>query len=155
MSGGGKLGCCGGCAAAGDGCPSAAKSFSEATIVPPSGFTPGDGDGAGAGIAGAGAAGSGMRAEPGMGGATPTIVPFNLLGGPPGRGGSAALVGGVGAGAPGGAGGAAGAPGTPCWFIISMVPLNFGAAAPFKLKLHFEHVRAVSGFCVPQFGQNT
>jgi hypothetical protein len=40
-------------------------------------------------------------------------------------------------------------------FIISMVPLNFGAAAPFRLKLHFEHVAAVSGFCVPQFGQNT
>lgn len=36
-----------------------------------------------------------------------------------------------------------------------MVPLNFGAAAPFKLKPHFEHVDAVSEFCVPQFGQNT
>jgi hypothetical protein len=36
-----------------------------------------------------------------------------------------------------------------------MVPLNFGAAAPLMLKLHFEHVCAVSGFCVPQFGQNT
>jgi hypothetical protein len=33
--------------------------------------------------------------------------------------------------------------------------LNFGAAAPFRLKVHFEHVAAVSGFWVPQFGQNT
>jgi hypothetical protein len=40
-------------------------------------------------------------------------------------------------------------------FIISIVPLNFGAAPAFKLKLHFEHVADVSGFCVPQFGQNT
>ena len=36
-----------------------------------------------------------------------------------------------------------------------MVPLNFGAAAPFRLKLHFEQVGAASGFWVPQFGQNT
>jgi hypothetical protein len=34
----------------------------------------------------------------------------------------------------------------PGWFIISIVPLNFGAAAPFRLKLHFEQVCAVSGF---------
>jgi hypothetical protein len=40
-------------------------------------------------------------------------------------------------------------------FIISMVPLNFGAAAPLRLKLHFEQVAADSGFWVPQFGQNT
>jgi len=38
---------------------------------------------------------------------------------------------------------------------MSMVPLNLGAAAPFKLKLHFEQVGAASGFWVPQFGQNT
>ena len=46
----------------------------------------------------------------------------------------------------------AGAPGD--WFM-SMVPLNFGAAAPLRLKPHFVHVDAVSEFCVPQFGQNT
>jgi hypothetical protein len=40
------------------------------------------------------------------------------------------------------------------WFI-SIVPLNFGAAAPFRLNPHFVHVDAVSEFCVPQFGQNT
>src|SRR5262245_13332143 len=57
---------------------------------------------------------------------------------------------GVGAGAvaPPGAGG-------PGWLLISMVPLNFGAAAPFRLTPHFVHVDAVSEFCVPQFGQNT
>jgi hypothetical protein len=33
--------------------------------------------------------------------------------------------------------------------------LNFGAAALFRWKLHFEHVWAVSAFLVPQFGQNT
>lgn len=38
---------------------------------------------------------------------------------------------------------------------MSMVPLNFGAAAPFKLKPHFWHAVALSSFCVPQFGQNT
>jgi len=27
-----------------------------------------------------------------------------------------------------------------------MVPLNFGAEAPFRLKLHFEQVAAESGF---------
>jgi len=27
-----------------------------------------------------------------------------------------------------------------------MVPLNFGADAPFRLKLHFEQVAAESGF---------
>ena len=41
---------------------------------------------------------------------------------------------------------------------MSMVPLNFGAAAapppPFSAKPHFVQVAAVSGFCVPQFGQN-
>ncbi len=53
----------------------------------------------------------GIFAEPGIGGATPTIVPFNLLGGgaPAGRGGAAA------GGAPGMAPGTApgvGAPGS-------------------------------------------
>ena len=38
---------------------------------------------------------------------------------------------------------------------MSIVPLNFGADAPFKLKPHLEQTAAVSGFCVPQFGQNT
>lgn len=96
----------------------------------------------------------------GTGGATPTIVPLSLLGpadgtapvagrgapGPPTPGGAAGA-----AGAPGGAGGGAAA----AWFIINIVPLNFGAAAPFKWKLHLLQVGAVSGFCVPQFGQNT
>ena len=60
---------------------------------------------------------------------------------------------GAGAGmAPGDGAGAAGADG---WFIISIVPLNFGAAAPLRWKLHFEQTCAASGFCVPQFGQNT
>ncbi len=91
-----------------------------------------------------------------MGGATPTIVPLSLLGGgPAGRGGSGAPLapGAPGEGVPGGAlpPTAGGRP----WFDMSIVPLNFGAAAPFKLKLHFEHVSDVSGFCVPQFGQNT
>jgi len=77
----------------------------------------------------------------------PTIVPLMFgFGGPPG-------------GAPGGAPGAVpgGAPCGPCWgvFIMSIVPLNFGAAPPLRLKPHFEHVADVSGFCVPQFGQNT
>lgn len=91
-----------------------------------------------------------------MGGATPTIVPFSLLGGAAGPGGRGA----PGAAGPAGGGDApaAGAGGCapkaggiggalpPGWFIMSIVPLNFGAAAPFRLKLHFEHVGAVSGF---------
>lgn len=49
-----------------------------------------------------------------------------------------------------------GAPGWgPDGWFISIVPLNFGAAAPFRLNPHFVHVDAVSEFCVPQFGQNT
>jgi hypothetical protein len=66
-------------------------------------------------------------------------------------GGGADAKGGGGAGK--GASGAAGAVGG-CW-LISIVPLNFGAAAPFKLKPHFVQVVACSVFCVPQFGQNT
>ena len=102
-------------------------------------------------MAGGGGARSGIFAEPGIGGATPTIVPFNLLGGgPAGRGGIA--------GAPGAPGGAGGPPDAPCacWLDISIVPLNFGAAAPFKLNPHFTQVCAFgSSFLVPQFGQNT
>jgi hypothetical protein len=37
---------------------------------------------------------------------------------------------------------------------MSIVPLNFGAAAPLMLNPHLVQVVAVSGFCVPQFGQN-
>jgi len=50
----------------------------------------------------------------------------------------------------------AGAPGlaAPGWFIINIVPLNFGAAAPLMLNPHLVQVVAVSGFLVPQFGQN-
>jgi hypothetical protein len=86
------------------------------------------------------------------GGATPTIVPLKAcLGGGP-----------AGAGGPGGgaatAGGATGGGGVveclPGWFIMSIVPLNFGAAAPLMLNPHFVQVVAVSGFFVPQFGQN-
>ena len=54
-------------------------------------------------------------------------------------------------------GGAAGAPGLGDIgeFIMSIVPLNFGAAAPFRLNPHFLQVVAASSFSVPQFGQNT
>ncbi len=41
----------------------------------------------------------------------------------------------------GGPGGAA-----PGWFIINIVPLNFGAAAVFSAKPHFAHSCAVSVF---------
>jgi hypothetical protein len=44
----------------------------------------------------------------------------------------------AGAGAPAGRGTAGGA------FIMSIVPLNFGAAAPFRLKPHLVHVVADS-----------
>jgi hypothetical protein len=37
---------------------------------------------------------------------------------------------------------------------MSIVPLNFGAAL-FMANPHFVQVDAVSGFWVPQFGQNT
>lgn len=60
---------------------------------------------------------------------------------------------GGGGGAGKGAMGATGAVGG-CW-LINIVPLNFGAAAPFKLKPHLVQVVACSVFCVPQFGQNT
>ncbi len=145
-------GCCGGCAPK----PGGGKFASDATIVPPSGLTllppPKSGGGAGGGgVIGGGAAAprSGIFAEPGIGGATPTIVPLSLLGGgPAGRGGIAP---------PGGAGGGAFEPAPcACWLDMSIVPLNFGAAAPFKLNPHLMHVTAFgSSFFVPQFGQNT
>jgi hypothetical protein len=144
------------------------KCDSFAIIVPPSGLTFGPpkspagaaagggkpciGGAPGGGAAAPGVGGrctSGIFAEPGIGGATPTIVPLSLLGGTPaGRGGMG------GPPDPGAAGGAPGSPGC-CWLDMSIVPLNFGAAAPFKLKLHFVHVCAASSFFVPQFGQNT
>jgi len=40
--------------------------------------------------------------------------------------------------------------GAPC---MSIVPLNLGAAL-LSANPHFVQVEAVSGFCVPQFGQN-
>ena len=55
--------------------------------------------------------------------------------------------------APGGAGMGGGADGG-CW-LISIVPLNRGAAAPFNWNPHLVQLVAVSEFCVPQFGQNT
>src|SRR5690606_24257056 len=73
------------------------------------------------------------------------IVPFSFEGTPlsPGFG-------------PPAAGPAAPGRGTPCGaFIISMVPLNLGAAAPFRLKPHFLQVFELSSFSVPQLGQNT
>jgi hypothetical protein len=87
------------------------------------------------------------------------MVPLNAcLGGAPGAGPApAGAAGAAGAAAGAGAGvGAAGAAGfaAPGWFIISIVPLNFGAAAPLILNPHLVQVVAVSGFFVPQFGQN-
>jgi hypothetical protein len=69
-----------------------------------------------------------------MPGAIPTIVPLMF-----GFGGAAGAAGAGGAAA--GAGGALGG-----WFIMSIVPLNFGAAPPLRLKPHLVHVAAVSGF---------
>lgn len=114
----------------------------SATIVPPSGFTPPPG-GSGAGGAGGAGGASGGATPPADGGATPSIVPLSLGFGA--------------AGAPPGAGGAAPSPGLGIVgaFIISMVPLNLGAAEPFKLKPHLTQLFALSSFCVPQFGQNT
>jgi hypothetical protein len=104
--------------------------------------------GVGAGATGAGA-GVGGATAPGEGGATPIMVAF-MRGFAPGP---AAF----GAGAPLGVP-AAGEPGRGTMggaLTINMVPLNFGAAAPFRLKPHFWHAVALSSFCVPQFGQNT
>ena len=136
---------------------------------PPPG-PPGGAPNAGGGPAGAPNAGGGPPGPPGGGppngggppgppgggppgplGAMPTIVPLMFtLGGPAGGGAPGGAPGGA---APGGAPGAGGC--CPCGlFIISMVPLNLGAAPPLRLKPHFEQVADVSGFCVPQFGQN-
>jgi hypothetical protein len=86
------------------------------------------------------------------------MVPFSLLEGAcAADGGEApnAVVAAAGfTAAPGGGGTGVGDLGDGGWFI-SIVPLNFGAAAPFRLKLHLLQVCAVSGFWVPQFGQNT
>ena len=95
------------------------------------------------------------------GGATPSMVPFNWgRGAAAGRGPTAGgAAPGAGIACPGGGapGAGAGAPGRrPAGaFIISIVPLNFGAAAPFRLNPHFLQVVAASSFSVPQFGQNT
>lgn len=123
--------------------------------APPMGGYPGGGGGA--------ARGFGAAVGPSPAGGTPTTVPARPwaslnppMGGAAaiGGGGAAAMGGGGGAGnGANGANGDAGAVGG-CW-LISMVPLNFGAAAPFKLKPHFVQVVACSVFCVPQFGQNT
>src|SRR5690606_14206414 len=82
---------------------------------------------------------------PSEGGATPSMVPLSLEG--------TDLSAGFG---PPAAGGVPPGRGTPCGaFIISIVPLNLGAAAPFRLKPHFLQVFELSSFSVPQFGQNT
>jgi hypothetical protein len=111
------------------------------------------------------------------------MVPFSLLGigagGPPIALGGAALpapangdgagagvpIGAAAGGAGAGGGGVAGAPaagrgaapaGGGVWFIMSIVPLNFGTApAALSWLPHLLQVCAVSGFWFPQFGQNT
>lgn len=80
--------------------------------------------------------GGGAGAAPAAGAATPTIVPLSRLG-PPGApalgapaptlDGTGPALGGPPIGAPAAGRGPAAAPG-PLWFIINMVPLNFGAA---------------------------
>ncbi len=85
----------------------------------------------------------GGATAPGDGGATPIIVAL-------------AMDLGHGAGPwPGTPGGAARGTAATGEFIMSIVPLNLGAAAPFRLKPHFWHLTPLSSFCVPQFGQNT
>jgi hypothetical protein len=73
---------------------------------------------------------------------TPTMVPFSLLAAAEG----AAAAGGDAAGRAAAGAGEAGGFGRAGGVFISIVPLNFGADAPFKLKLHLLQVRAVSGF---------
>jgi hypothetical protein len=108
-----------------------------------------------------GAACGGAGAAPTLGGATPTIVPFNLFAA---GGGAAPVADGTALAGPGAGVGAAPAPGfapgvgsVPGWFIMSIVPLNFGTAPPpaFNAVLHCAQVVAVSGLLDPQFGQNT
>jgi hypothetical protein len=109
---------------------------------------------------------AGPAGPPKLGGATPTIVPLRRLGeaaaapaggAPAPIGGASAVKPGPEAGAPAAAGGGAatagdepgrgGAPGIdPGWFIISIVPLNLGAAAVLSWKLHLAQVCAVSVF---------
>jgi hypothetical protein len=111
---------------------------------------------------------AGAAPPPKFGGATPTIVPLSRLGtpGPAPAAGAPMPIGGAsavkpgpdggaaapppGAGAAGGCGtalGRGGAPGIePGWFIISIVPLNLGAAAVLSWNPHFAHVCAVSVF---------
>lgn len=111
----------------------------------------------------------GAGAAPGDGGATPSMVPLSLAfaaaeageTGAPGETGAATATGAIpwgtsgGAGAAGGEAWAAAAAAKPAGaFIISIVPLNRGAAVPFRLKPHFVQLLAVSSFCVPQLGQN-
>jgi hypothetical protein len=87
--------------------------------------------------------GAGGATAPGDGGATPIIVAL-------------AIDFGHGAGTgPAPAGGAARGAAATGEFIMSIVPLNLGAAAPLRLKPHFWHFTPLSSFCVPQFGQNT
>jgi hypothetical protein len=101
--------------------------------------------------------GTGGWFEPRDGGATPIMVPLSFGFGPvPGAGPAGAPgagPGGPAGGAPGAgaAGAAAGAPGRGTAaggaFIMSIVPLNFGAAvAGFSAKPHFAHAVAVSRF---------
>jgi hypothetical protein len=138
---------------------------SLASIVPPSGLTDGccapeadcgalgtcaalGGAGAAAGAGGAGSKGGGGAIAPGGGGATPSIVPLSR-----GRG-AAETAPPIGATAPGpGVGATRGTLGGA--FTMSMVPLNFGAAAPLRLNPHFLQLVAWASFSVPQFGQNT
>ncbi len=128
---GSKLG--GGPPAAGGGPPPSAD-MSGGGMFCAGGF-PAAGDGAWAPANGAGA-------EPAIIGATPTIVPLSLLGvGPIDAGGFA--------GAPGAAPAAGRGPVGALMsgmLFINMVPLNFGAAAPFRLNPHLPQVTAVSGF---------
>jgi hypothetical protein len=74
---------------------------------------------------------------------TPTMVPFSLFAAAEGA--AAAGWGAVGRAAAGAAGEAGGF-GRAGGVFISIVPLNFGADAPFKLKLHLLQVMAASGF---------
>ena len=107
-------------------------------------------------------AGGGGGAESGGGapnpGASPTMVPLRFAF-PAAAGGAdcvnAAAATGAAGGAIGGAAGGAGGGADSGLFIINIVPLNFGALPGFKVKPHFVQLLDVSGFCVPQFGQNT
>jgi hypothetical protein len=86
------------------------------------------------------AGGGGSGVGPAMG-ATPTIVPFSLLGTAPAPGGGGSPAPGRAGGGAWGGGGELEDPGrTPGWFIMSIVPLNFGAAALLRWKLHFAQV---------------